>query len=312
MRVAWLFALLLAIACSPEPAGSPDAPPAPPGPLRVVAVNAPLASFAREIGGAAVEVDFPVPAGVDPAFWSPDPETVAGVQQADLVLRNGARYAGWIDRASLRRGRLVDTSEAFHDALLPIEAAVVHQHGPEGEHSHGEVAFTVWLDLQLAQLQARAVAQAFTAVRPAEAEAFAARLAKLAARLEALDSRLASASKRLADAPLLLSHPVYQYPTARYGWNARALHWEPDALPSDDEWRAVDALLEIHAARWMLWEAAPTAETRRRLSARGVTPVVFSPGANIPADESWLDRMEENVAAFESIAGGKARKRNVP
>jgi zinc transport system substrate-binding protein len=294
---------LLALACSaeaPAPAGAPAAA-GPVGPLRVVAVNAPLASLARAIGGEAVAVEVPTPPGVDPAYAAPDAETVARVQQADLVLRNGAGYARWLDRASLRQGRVVDTSADFRDALLPVADGVVHRHGPEGEHSHGALAFTVWLDPRLARLQAEAIATAFAEARPSERARFDAGLARVAARLDAQDARLRAASAQLDGAPLLFSHPVYQYPAARYGWNGRSMHWEPDAAPGDAEWRALDALLAEHPARWMLWEAAPLEETRRRLEARGVAPVVFAPGASLPEGEDWLDAMDANVGRLEAL-----------
>jgi zinc transport system substrate-binding protein len=292
---------LAAVACSQEPAQTPATGPSPEGPLTVVAVNAPLASLARAVGGPAVEVVFPAPPEIDPAYWTPDPETVAAVAQADLVLRNGAGYARWLDRASLRAGRLVDTSAAFRDALIPIEDGAVHRHGPEGATDHGAVAFTVWLDPHLALLQARAIAAALSAARPEESEDFERRLAEVTVRLDALDQRLAAASRALGETPLLLSHPVYQYPTARYHWNARALHWEPDGLPDEAEWQALEALLVAHPARWMLWEAPPMPEIRRRLAAHGITALVFAPGANLPATQDWLSLMEANVATFESL-----------
>ena len=301
MRSALLLAALIALACSQDPAETPAAVPATEGRLHVVAVNAPLATLARAIGGPEVEVVFPAPPDVDPATWTPPPETVAAVQQADLVLRNGAGYARWLDRASLRTSRLVDTSVEFRAELIPIEGDTVHQHGPQGVHDPGAIAFTVWLDPQLAIQQAQAIAIAFTAARPGQAEAFARGLAALAGRLEALDQRLAAVSLKLGETPLLLSHPVYQYPTARYGWNARSLHWEPGELPDADEWRALDTLLETHPARWMLWEAPPAPEIRRRLVQRGITPIVFAPAANLPVGEDWFAVMESNVSAFESI-----------
>ncbi len=43
-------------------------------------VNYPLLYFAQRIGGDRVEVRFPVPADVDPAFWSPTGDDVAGYQ----------------------------------------------------------------------------------------------------------------------------------------------------------------------------------------------------------------------------------------
>ena len=105
-------------------------------PPQVYTVNYPLAYFAERIAGDSVEVVFPVPPEVDPAFWSPDAETIADYQQADLVLLNGAGYAGWLQRATLSRSRLVDTSGALADQLIPSDDTLTHSHGPAGDHSH--------------------------------------------------------------------------------------------------------------------------------------------------------------------------------
>ena len=77
-------------------------------PLRVHTVSYPLAYFAERIGGAAVDVTFPAPAETDPASWSPDAETIARYQKADLILLNGATYAKWVERVSLPASKLVD------------------------------------------------------------------------------------------------------------------------------------------------------------------------------------------------------------
>ena len=66
-------------------------------PLRVHTVSYPLAYFAERVGGAAVDVTFPAPTATDPASWSPDAETIAAYQKADLILLNGATYAKWVD-----------------------------------------------------------------------------------------------------------------------------------------------------------------------------------------------------------------------
>ena len=136
------------------------------GPLTVYVVNYPLRYFAEQIGGELVRVVLPAPSDVDPAHWSPDAETVAAYQAADLILLNGAGYARWVQRASLPRARLLDTSASFRDRLIAQDAATTHIHGPEGAHSHTDLAFTTWLDPALAILQARAVAEAFAEARP--------------------------------------------------------------------------------------------------------------------------------------------------
>ncbi len=142
--------MILAWGCSPEPEKSAPAIPGESAPLSVYVVNYPLAYFAERIGGEHAAVVLPVPADVDPADWTPDADTVAVYQGADLILLNGGGYAGWVERASLPRAKLVDTSRAFQDRLVVLEKAPTHGHGPEGMHSHQETAFTTWLDPSLA------------------------------------------------------------------------------------------------------------------------------------------------------------------
>ena len=69
--------------------------------LKVYTVNYPLAYFAERIGGDYVEVIFPAPPDIDPAFWTPDGATIGGYQNADLIILNGAGYAKWTEKVSL-------------------------------------------------------------------------------------------------------------------------------------------------------------------------------------------------------------------
>ena len=110
--------LLPILLCGCSGATAPPDTPTPggeAGPLTVYTVNYPLRYFAERIGGEAVRVSFPAPPDVDPAYWSPPPEVIAAYQQADLVLVNGAGYAGWLDRATLRRSRVIDTSAGVRE-----------------------------------------------------------------------------------------------------------------------------------------------------------------------------------------------------
>jgi zinc transport system substrate-binding protein len=271
--------------------------------LSVYSVNYPLAYFAERIGDEAVKVRFPVPAGVDPAFWRPDPETIGAYQAADLILLNGAGYAKWIGQASLPRRKLVDTSRSFRDAYLPGEETPVHQHGPAGEHTHGQVAFTTWLDPVQAIAQARSIEAAFVRRDPENAFGFAGRADALVADLERLDRDLAAALAAVADEPLLASHPVYSYLARRYGLDLRSFTWEPDADPAAADWRTFDALLAERPARWMLWEARPLDSTAAKLEERGVGVLVFEISANRPASGDFLATIRANLEALNDAVG---------
>jgi len=271
--------------------------------LSVYVVNYPLAYMAQRIGGPDVTVSFPAPADEDPAYWSPSPETVAVYQGADLILLNGADYAKWVAQASLPSAKLVDTGLAYTDRLIPLEEAVTHAHGPEGEHAHVGVAFTTWLDPALALEQARAITAAFGEARPGQAAAFRERLASLEADLMTIGTRLEEATAAIDDHPLVFSHPVYQYLERRYGLNGRSVHWEPDTEPSHREWSRFEKLLEEHPAEWMIWEAEPLASVAARLEGLGVRSVVFDPCGNTPEQGDLARVMDSNLDRLEAAWG---------
>jgi zinc transport system substrate-binding protein len=273
----------------------------------VYTVNYPLAYFAERIGGDSVSVHFPAPEHVDPAFWKPDPEIIAAYQSADLILLNGAGYAGWIAQASLPRRKLVDTSRSFREAYLPGEETPVHQHGPGGEHTHGQIAFTTWLDPEQAIAQARAIEAAFVKHRPGDELAFARHADALVADLEQLDRDLATAFATIEGEPLLASHPVYSYLARRYRLDLRSFTWEPNVDPGEAGWQALDVLLAERTARWMLWEAEPLEATRKKLEARGITGLVFEVVNNQPAGGDFLSAMRANLETLD-----REKRRAVP
>ena len=67
-----------------------------------------------------------------------------------MIILNGAGCEKWAKKVSLPMLRTVDTSKAFINNLIHIETNVTHSHGPEGNYSHGGIAFTTWLDFSQA------------------------------------------------------------------------------------------------------------------------------------------------------------------
>jgi zinc transport system substrate-binding protein len=300
--IAVLSVVLLAAACTGSPTSQETTAPAEEARTRllVYVVNYPLAYFAERIGGNQVQVEFPAPADGDPAFWSPDAAGIASYQRADLILRNGAGYARWVDRATLPPSKLVDTTAGLWERYLYVESVATHSHGPQGEHSHGEVAFTTWLDPTLALEQARAIHQALLKAWPQGEAAFQVGWEALQQDLQDLDRRLAETVGAGADKPLLASHPVYQYLARRYGLQIESVHFEPDEEPDADDWRGLQALHSKHPARWMLWESAPLQATAQKLLEMGVEAIVFETCGNRPEQGDYLTVMSRNA---ENLAG---------
>lgn len=262
----------------------------------VYAVNYPLAYFAERIAGDAVEVVFPEMEG-DPAFWNPSPEQIVEFQEADLILLNGADYAKWVPKVSLPQNRLVNTSQGLEDQFVAIDGAATHTHGPGGAHAHGDVAFTTWLDPELAIQQAGAIQVEFSNHWNIEREG----LDALVSDLRKLDESLKEVFQPLEDRPLLGSHPVYQYLTHRYDLNMKSVHWEPDAEPDEKMWRELEDILEAHAASVMLWEGEPLQETRALLAEKGIQCIVFDPCGNRPESGDFLKVMRQNIESLQQL-----------
>lgn len=270
--------------------------------LVVYTVNYPLAYFAERIGGDLVDVHFPAPPDEDPAYWSPDADTVAAYQGADLVLLNGAGYAHWTDRASLPGSKVLDTSAGFADQLVPLAGSLTHSHGPGGAHEHTGWAFTTWLDPELAIAQAQAVTRGLIAHRREREAEFNAHFVALETELRALDQRLATAAAIIGDTPLLFSHPVYQYLIRRYDLNAMEVHWEPNEAPDGPAWGHLEQQLGTFPARWMLWEGEPLEATISGLEELGVGSLLFDPCANRPSNGDYMTFMNANAGSLETIA----------
>lgn len=269
----------------------------------VCAVNYPLTFFARRIAGGTLNVQFPIPAGVDPAFWQPTAEDIGKFQSADLILLNGANYAKWISTATLPGSKLVTTTASVADRFIRIEESVLHQHGPQGKHSHADIAFTTWLDPDIAIAQAAAARAVFAKTWPRRQDTFDENFAELKRAIEELDEQFADAFNRRPDVPIVFSHPVYHYLARRYQLKSKSVHWEPEAMPDEGQWRELEQLLKSHAAKVMIWEAQPLPATADRLRRLGIESIVFDPCGNAPQSGDYLTVMAENLDRLRRYFG---------
>ncbi len=296
-RPLWfLLAVALFLSAPPIPSVARDTQAG----LTVYVVNYPLQYFAERIAGKHATVIFPAPEDEDPAFWMPVPATITAYQQADLVLLNGATYAKWVDKVSLPRSRVVNTSAGFSDRYIQLAAGVTHSHGPEGAHAHQGPAFTTWLDFALAAQQAKAIAEALGRKRPELQETFQNNLLSLEQDLLALDQQLRELIAQHPQLRFVASHPVYQYLARRYGLQLKSVQWEPQEMPSKEQWAELTSMLKDHPAQWMMWEDEPQAEVVARLESMGIRSLVFRTAAKRPASGDFLTVMQQNINNLRS------------
>lgn len=263
---------------------------------RIVAVNHPLAYFAERLAGDAAEVTFPVPEGRDPSFWRPGIADIAAIQQADLIVLNGAGFADWVKKASLPRSRIVDTSRGFASDFIATDT-VTHSHGADGAHSHTGTASYTWMDFDLATRQAEALAIAMRRALPdADIDV---RLDTLRDDLRRLDDRASEIAAGFDGQTLIASHPRYQYFARAYGLDIRAVSWDAGAAPDPAQIDELNALVQDTGATIFLWEAAPPGDARTAVTETGLRDVVFPPFA-VPGPRG--DFLADMNAALDALA----------
>jgi len=263
----------------------------------VVAVNYPLSYFAERLLEGAADVVFPVPEGVDPSFWRPSIADISTIQSADLILLNGAGFASWIDRVSLSRAKVVNTSSAVSDLFIKTET-ITHSHGDGGEHSHEGIATYLWLDPSLAMAQAEAIAAAATRRGLVSETEVAPRLEALRSDWEALDAHAQTIAANAGEVVFIATHPRYQYLAEAYGLTIHSLEWEAGEAPDVGALADLKTLVAEKGARILLWEAEPPAEASAATAELGLSNVTFTPLAQVPGQGDLLSVFTDGWTAI--------------
>ena len=268
--------------------------------LLVAAVNYPLHYFAQRIGGELIQLEYPIPADIDPAYWIPDDEALSVFQLADIILANGADYAKWMNNVSLATSRIHNTSKAAEGKYIELKETSTHSHGPDGEHEHTGYAFTTWLDFQMAVVQAEAIKDILLSKLPEHEREINENYMALHSDLFSLHEAMKGISILINDQTVFGSHPVYQYLAKAYGLSIQSVHFEPDELPSEKQWIEFDHLLEHYPSSIMLWEDEPVSELKALLNKKGLDVVVFNPCANMPDQGDFILSMNKNIKTLEA------------
>ena len=302
MNVSFRFVLVVVIglllsACEDKPATENKADS---GKENIVTLNNPLYYFTRRLAGDLANVTLPVTAGVDPAQWTPEVDDILKMQKASLIILNGADYSNWIDKVSLNSSQLVNSSLAVRQQWIALDGETTHSHGPEGEHSHSGFAFTIWMDISLAQHQVKSITNALARLMPKEQQVLEQRETELLDELTVLDEEYQQQSGGLRERFMVYSHPVYQYFERRYQLNGHSLHWEPDQMPTEEEWTKLEQLLIGKPKPLFVWEDEPAVGIAERMQSTGIEFVVIRPAANV-GEQDWLSEQKANIQRLQKI-----------
>ena len=215
---------MLALFCSLLALGSARALAAAEAPVIVVASIAPLAEFARAVGGERVRVETLAAPGQDPHQMELVPSQMVLLDRAGLLLLNGLGLEPYGPRLqSIAGGKglrvlLVGEGLADPDEMHGRPVWKTGQPQPKDDGPY-RLNFNphVWLDPLLAVIQVARIRDALAEVRPEDGATFAAHAEGYIARLMALHASYVSALGGVRQRSFIAYHGAYVHLARRYG-----------------------------------------------------------------------------------------------
>ena len=272
----------------------------------VVAVtNYPLSFFAKQVAGPWIDVTFPVAKDLSqqgPSGWQPATATVMKMQHADKVFINGGGFESWLPMVTLSESSIVDTSQSIQDEWVEIAQDIAHQHGPEGEKTETETAYSTWVNPDLAIRQARTITDNLIALDPAHKAEYEANFLLLEEQLKALEQLLIERSPFVREGNLIAAQPVYQYLAQATGAKFRNLNWPLNSAIGPQQWAQLDALLEKQKTQGVLWSGKLDEQTAQEFQKRGLHVIRFDTLASAPAEGDYVSHMKANIERLGPVA----------
>ncbi len=209
--------------------------------LRVVASFSILADMAKRVGGDKATVRALVGYDGDSHVYQPSPDDAKAVARADVMVINGLKFEGWLERlikSAEYEGPVVVATDGAR--LLEVEDDHGEDHSKTGQHSHdhGLSDPHAWHDLRNAEVYVRNIARGFSHADPgntrfygANADAYVMEIRSLEAEFRPRISALPADRRRV-----ITTHGAFGYFARAYGITFRA----PVGMSTESEASARD------------------------------------------------------------------------
>ena len=211
--------------------------------LDVVASFSVLGDFAARVGGDRVAVTTLVGPGADAHAYEPTPIDAARVAEADVVIVNGAKFEGFIDRlveASGTKASIVTTTRG-------IELMEAGEHHDEHADGHGEHDPHAWHSIAHARRYVANIADGLCTADPDGCGTYRTNAEAYTEELTALEEEVRRTLGSLAQSKrtMIVSHDAFGYLAKAYGLRFLA----PQGVSTESEASAADVARLIDQIR---------------------------------------------------------------
>jgi len=184
------------------------------GKLKVVASFYPLAFFTQEIGGEEVTVRQLIPDNLEVHTWQPSFADILAVDEADVIIYNGASLDHWFEDDILL---ILDSSDKI--IVETTKGIKLLETEPEHAGEHEELYDPhTWISPFIAKQQAQKIYEALIQKDPNHEEYYTEHWQKLKMRFEELDNSYLTGLSTKNKEEIFVAHSAFGYLADRYGF----------------------------------------------------------------------------------------------
>ncbi|MFM1811614.1 MAG: hypothetical protein RLZZ336_552 [Cyanobacteriota bacterium] len=276
--------------------------------LPVVTTFLPITLFTRAVAGDCATVTALIPPNTGPHEFQAKPGDLAALRQARVLVKNGLEMEEFLDKLVASAGNsqlaVIDSSRGIATINSPEE------HGPDHDHSHGEVNPHLWLDPLRAVQQVETIRDGLIKADPSCAEGYKRNAAAYTAELRALNDELSAQLKPYRGKTFIAFHDFAPYFAQRYNLKADFLVDVPELNPSPADLQRVAAEVRQTELKALLSEPQEGQRSFNTLAKDlGIKISVFDPletGSDQSANDpkTYFVVMRRNVADLIQAFGG--------
>lgn len=281
--------------------------------LQVSTTVFPLQSFAKQIGGAHVEVSSIYPKGSDLHSFEPSQKDIMNASKADVFIYTGdqldpvaKKVASTIkeEDKKLSLENHIDKSE-----LLTDTHAHEDEHGHD-HHHHGGYDPHVWLDPKFDEAFVKSIRDEFVKKDPKHKKTYEKNAEQLLKEIEEIDQKLKDVTKGHKGNAVFISHESLGYLAHRYGFEQVGIQSLNAEDPSQKELQRIVKEINETQAKYILYEEnlsnKVTDTVRKETKAE---PLQFNNMESVSKEQSkdatYQSLMQQNIKHIEKALNDK-------
>lgn len=267
--------------------------------ITVLASFHPLYEFTKEIGKEKIQVSTIIPSGIEPHDWEPTIQDLQKMQQADMIIINGAGFEKWLEDfvTSNPNAVIVDTS----NGIELIESSNIRENEKQLDEEH-DTEFNkdphIWLDPVLAKKQVENIASALVKLDPKNAEYYNKNADAYNAKLNMFDNKIRTDISMCDKKDFIAFHNAFAYFAKEYDLNQHAIIGvNPQAEPTAATLQKIIENAKSLDLNIIFTEEAVNPRISEVLANEiGGKVLVLSPIEIPDENKDYVSRMEQNLA----------------